>query len=197
MTLKSLCFTFAAATLIFSGVASAQNDPQMPAGAEVLTGDTRLACEAILCLSSSKKPPECDPALDHYYSIKKRKLSDTLRARHNFLKLCPVSDQSPEMSELVAALANGAGQCDAQTLNRTLTVPAGWANDSGGSGTVVSNQMPRYCSTLAGHAYTDLDGELPRYVGTPEDGGFWVEASDYDRALAEYERERARRNNNW
>ena len=35
-----------------AGTASAQ---------DVLTGDTRLACEAILCLSSGTRPSECTP----------------------------------------------------------------------------------------------------------------------------------------
>ena len=36
-----------------AGTASAQ---------DVLTGDTRLACEAILCLSSGTRPSECTPS---------------------------------------------------------------------------------------------------------------------------------------
>ena len=35
-------------------------------------------------------------------------------------------------------------------------------------------------------ADTDFSGTVPRYVGIPERGGYWVEARDYDRALAEY-----------
>ena len=55
-----------------AGTASAQ---------DVLTGDTRLACEAILCLSSGTRPSECTPSLSRYFNITKRKLSDTIRAR--------------------------------------------------------------------------------------------------------------------
>ena len=57
-----------------AGTASAQ---------DVLTGDTRLACEAILCLSSGTRPSECTPSLSRYFNITKRKLSDTIRARLN------------------------------------------------------------------------------------------------------------------
>ncbi|MDD2819597.1 MAG: TrbM/KikA/MpfK family conjugal transfer protein, partial [Candidatus Nanopelagicales bacterium] len=39
---------------------------------------------------------------------------------------------------------------------------------------------------------TDFNGTVPRYVGTPERGGYWIEAREYDRALAEYN-ERIRR----
>ena len=47
--------------------------------ANELTGDTKLACEAILCLSSSEKPHECDPAINRYFSIKAKKWKDTIK----------------------------------------------------------------------------------------------------------------------
>ena len=67
------------------GTASAQ---------EVLTGDTRLACEAVLCLASGTRPSECAPSLNRYFSITARKFKDTLKKRRNFLNLCPVSNLS-------------------------------------------------------------------------------------------------------
>ena len=96
-----------------AGTASAQ---------DVLTGDTRLACEAILCLSSGTRPSECTPSLSRYFNITKRKLSDTIRARLNFLQLCPVASQTPEMQSLVSAISRGAGRCDAQSLNSTVVM---------------------------------------------------------------------------
>ena len=57
-----------------------------------LTGNTKLACEALLCLKSPNKPKECDPALKKYYAIKAKKSKDTARKRKNFLKLCPVEN---------------------------------------------------------------------------------------------------------
>lgn len=173
------------------GTASAQ---------EVLTGDTRLACEAVLCLASGTRPSECAPSLNLYFSITARKFKDTLKKRRNFLNLCPVSNQTPEMSSLISAQVNGAGRCDAQALNSTLISYRGW--DSGE--TYISNRMPDYCAAYTGHAYTDFNssGTMPRYVGTPEEGGYWVEARDYDRALAEYnarleEQRRRNRENGW
>lgn len=173
------------------GTASAQ---------EVLTGDTRLACEAVLCLASGTRPSECAPSLNRYFSITARKFKDTLKKRRNFLNLCPVSNQTPEMSSLISAQVNGAGRCDAQALNSTLISYRGW--DSGE--TYISNRMPDYCAAYTGHAYTDFNssGTMPRYVGTPEEGGYWVEAKDYDRALAEYnarleEQRRRNRENGW
>lgn len=173
------------------GTASAQ---------EVLTGDTRLACEAVLCLASGTRPSECAPSLNRYFSITARKFKDTLKKRRNFLNLCPVSNQTPEMSSLISAQVNGAGRCDAQALNSTLISYRGW--DSGE--TYISNRMPDYCAAYTSHAYTDFNssGTMPRYVGTPEEGGYWVEARDYDRALAEYnarleEQRRRNRENGW
>jgi trbM protein of DNA transfer system len=87
---------------------------------DVLTGDTRLACEAILCLSSGDRPSECASSIRRYFSIRHKKLGNTIKARRNFLKMCPSSSESAEMSGLVDAIANGAGRCDAQELNRMM-----------------------------------------------------------------------------
>ena len=168
-----------ALALALCNIAQAQADqsPDM----DLLTGDTRLACEAILCLSTGTRPGECSPSLHRYFSISHRKLSDTIRARGNFLNLCPVANQTPEMSLLVNAMANGAGRCDAASLNVTL-LSWDWNSET----VLIGNQMPGYCAVYTGHAYTDFSGTQPRYVGTPERGGYWVEANDYDRAQAEY-----------
>ena len=149
---------------------------------EVLTGDTRLACEAIICLATGTRPSECQPSLRRYFSISYRKLSDTIRGRTNFLNLCPAANQTPQMQALVNAQANGSGRCDAQSLNATMVMWRGY--DDGA--TYISNQMPDYCASYTSNAYTDFRGTMPRYVGTQERGGYWVEARDYDRALAEY-----------
>lgn len=163
-----------AGALCSAGTANAQ---------DMLSGDTRLACEAILCLSTGSPPSECSSALRRYFSIHKRKLSDTLKARLNFLELCPVSNQTPEMSSLVSAISRGAGRCDAQSLNVTLRSWRGYREDRQ---FYISNQMPEYCAAYTRHEYTDLNDTQARYVGTPENGGRWVEARDYERALAEY-----------
>lgn len=59
---------------------------------QVLTGDTRFACEALLCLASGQRPDECTPSLQRYFSIKLRKFNDTQGARSSFLNLCPASN---------------------------------------------------------------------------------------------------------
>ncbi|WP_265177498.1 TrbM/KikA/MpfK family conjugal transfer protein, partial [Campylobacter coli] len=56
---------------------------------DILTGDTKLACEAILCLSSGTRPSECSSSLARYFSIKFKKPWKTINARRAFLNLCP------------------------------------------------------------------------------------------------------------
>lgn len=38
----------------------------------LFTGDVRLACEAVLCLSSGTRPSECAPSLKRYFSISQK-----------------------------------------------------------------------------------------------------------------------------
>lgn len=59
----------------------------------LFTGDVKLACEAILCLSTSSPPSECTPSLQRYYGIQRKTLSETLKARKKFLRRCPVASQ--------------------------------------------------------------------------------------------------------
>lgn len=171
----------------------------LPAQADGLfTGDVRLACEAVLCLSSGTRPSECAPSLRRYFSIDHRKLSDTLRARRNFLNLCPAASLDANMRTLVNDISNGAGRCDAASLNASLMV-WNWDDDY----RVIRNTMPSYCTAYNNNAYTDLQGVVARYVGTPERGGYWVEPANYERALREYneriarEDEQRRREERW
>lgn len=64
---------------------------------EYLSGDTRSACEALLCLSSPSKPAECTPALNKLFSIKRKKPSDTINARKAFLNLCPIDNSDANL----------------------------------------------------------------------------------------------------
>jgi len=149
------------------------------APAEELTGDTRLACEAILCLSSSVRPGECNPSLNRYYGISKKKWSDTVKARKSFLNLCPTASVDANMVSLVNAMANGAGRCDAASLNTSLS-----SGDEYSS--IISNRMPDYCGIYYNHAYTDLIDSSPVYVGEPNLGGFWTTKAEYTAALKQY-----------
>ena len=59
------------------------------AKAQVLTGDTRLSCEALVCLSAvGNAPGECSKALAKYEAMKAATAFYPL-ALYHFLKLCP------------------------------------------------------------------------------------------------------------
>ncbi|MGD9662552.1 MAG: TrbM/KikA/MpfK family conjugal transfer protein [Porticoccaceae bacterium] len=153
----------------------------------LFSGTTRLACEALLCLSSSAGGSigACSPALSHYFGIKKRKFSDTLSARLSFLQQCPVANQTPAMASLVQAISQGAGRCDADSLNQVLQTLK--TDRRGREYLVIGNTPPGYCSAYTGHAYTDLSATTPKYVGKPEDGGYWVAPSQYESELIKYQ----------
>ena len=91
-----------------------------PVHAQEFTGDVKLACEALLCLSTGFHPAACMPSLARYFGISLRKPGDTIRARLNFLQLCPTSQSSSQMKALASAIANGAGRCDAATRKQKL-----------------------------------------------------------------------------
>ena len=71
--------------------------------ADLLTGVTRLSCEALLCLSSPARPAACNPALSHYFGIKKFTWPATFAARLRFLNKCPTG--TPELARSVAKKA--------------------------------------------------------------------------------------------
>ncbi len=151
------------------------------------TGTTRLACEALLCLSSSAggTTADCNPALSHYYGIKKKKLSKTLDARLNFLHQCPDVSQTPQMAALAEALAHGAGRCDAASLNSVLTTWSSMGQE--GETQHISARLPDYCDAYMHQEYTNLEDAAPRYVGSEAEGGYWVEAQDYEAAQMKYQ----------
>lgn len=152
---------------------------------DVLTGDTRLACEAVLCLSSGDRPSECAPSIKRYFSIKHKRLHKTLQARKDFLNLCPSSHEG-QMPDLVNALVNGAGRCDANELNRVMRstytvqkyVPHGKGGRDGWYDTVhipyVKNSKPSYCRAYFDHEWTTT-GDKVKYVGNEKEGGRWVD----------------------
>ena len=72
---------FALALMVLALTASAQ--------AQVLKGDARLACEALLCLGAvGSAPGECSAALAKYEAMKAQLWFNPL-AVYNFLKGCP------------------------------------------------------------------------------------------------------------
>ncbi|MCD8516796.1 MAG: conjugal transfer protein TrbM [Burkholderiaceae bacterium] len=134
---------------------------------QTLEGLPGLACQAVLCLSSSLQPSECAPSLSHYFGIQifnKFGLDwgATVAARRMFLGMCPAAD-AQGMPARIDAIANGAGKCDPASLNsafadtayryRSRTTGFG---DSGETttydvqpiSTVRQNTLPGYCRDL-------------------------------------------------
>ncbi|PSJ79212.1 TrbM/KikA/MpfK family conjugal transfer protein [Neisseria iguanae] len=152
---------------------------------DLLTGDVRLACEVVLCLSSGDRPGECAPSIKRYFSIKHKKLSDTVKGRLNFLNLCPASKEE-NMPQLVNAIANGAGRCDAAELNRvmraTYTTQKCYYRSQKAGGryctdtkvTYVRNAYPSYCKAYFDHGWTTAADSV-RYAGEEKNGGKWVD----------------------
>ncbi|PPD55385.1 MAG: conjugal transfer protein TrbM [Methylotenera sp.] len=146
--------------------------PFAQAGEGLLTGLVKLSCEAILCLSTGAPPNACAPSLNHYFSIDFDDFSDTIDARVDFLKLCPVAAETPPMQALVQAIAHGAGRCDAASLNATLLSYTGGGMGSIGQGCITGTK-PAYCSAYEGHEYTDLNGGAQYIIDPPKQVGFW------------------------
>jgi hypothetical protein len=72
------------------------------AQAQAMDPATQMACEATLCLATGTRPNECTPSIKKYFSISAKKFKDTLKARKNFLKLCPSTDDA-QASQIVNA----------------------------------------------------------------------------------------------
>lgn len=175
--MKKCVFAMAVAVALSAAVPAQADD--------ILTGDVRLACEATLCLSSGERPSECAPSLQRYFSIKHKKLSDTVKGRLNFLKLCPASNEK-DMPQLVNAIAHGAGRCDARELNRVMrytvqeqvcTKPRfKWGKEQCQivKKTYIRPSKPDYCKAYYDHEWTTA-GDAVRYVGEEKNGGRWVD----------------------
>lgn len=152
-----------------------------PSHAQELGGIERLACEALLCLSSSTRPAECSPSLSHYFGIKPKELSDLIEARFNFLMMCPLGSWPADMLTLADAISRGAGRCTADELNMLLQY-LGQREE-----TLIYGTLPDFCSVYYGHGLTDLEAAKPVYVGVSALGGKWFEAKDAEQAKLSWE----------
>lgn len=159
--------------------AQAPQLPQLP----MFTGDVKLACEALLCLSTGTRPDACIPSITRYFGISFKKFSDTMKGRIDFLNLCPAASMDANMRGLRDAIANGAGNCDYGSLNATLTY-----RPIGRDELWISNQLPDYCAAYLNNRNTDLRSTAPRYVGIPERGGHWASAEQYENAMIDWRR---------
>lgn len=137
---------------------------------ETLTGDTKLACEALLCLSSPTRPSECAPSLARYFGISLKHFSDTVKARKDFLSLCPAGNESKEMVSQVNSLSQITGYCTTQELNANIEkVQSGshqvCSGGSAGDGIScrqiidysyrISPKMTKNCQILTSMSYND------------------------------------------
>ncbi|EAI7853119.1 conjugal transfer protein TrbM [Campylobacter coli] len=136
---------------------------------DVLTGDTRLACEAILCLSSGTRPGECSSSLARYFSIKFKKPWETVNARRAFLNLCPVQNDA-NIEDLVlnnlvddVLPASDPRQCTPEYLNTQVEQGNNqhFNNLLGNIGYRIKTTMPNFCYSLINHEYTDY--KTPKY----------------------------------
>ncbi|EAL8903730.1 hypothetical protein OQE27_001380 [Campylobacter upsaliensis] len=139
---------------------------------EMLTGDTRLACEAMLCLASPTQPAECSASLARYFSIDAKKWSQVIAKRRSFLNLCPVdATNDPEMFKYKNdILVNLDGECSVTSLNKrienkVIRVDKICTNDGDGSGIQcrdvnvygfrINPQLTNSCRLLSSSKYTD------------------------------------------
>ncbi|KQH96170.1 TrbM/KikA/MpfK family conjugal transfer protein [Campylobacter coli] len=136
---------------------------------DVLTGDTRLACEAILCLSSGTRPGECSSSLARYFSIKFKKPWKTVNARRAFLNLCPVQNDA-NIEDLVlnnlvddVLPASDPRQCTPEYLNTQVEQSNNTYLDEllGNRSYRIKTTMPNFCYSLINHEYTDY--KTPKY----------------------------------
>lgn len=169
-------FVFASVFIGFSAHSTSNNSNQ------VLTGEVALSCEAILCLSTSKTPGECNEALSHFYSINAKKLSDKIKKRKKFLSLCPASSEEG-MPALNDAIANGAGRCDASYLNRVMLQEKITHECKGGykdetckviTWKRISSDLPGYCKVYRDNDFTDLG---LKFVGN----SVWQKEKDFNK----------------
>lgn len=141
---------------------------------DLLTGDTKLSCEAILCLSTGQRPSECSPSIKKYFSITGKKPSDTIKKRQNFLKLCPVGDDA-EKDEKFTDLRDNVlpntdpRQCTANYLNQQIESKraTSYNNENFYLSRYqkvyrVNPTIPSQCNRLFNHSYTDL--KKPTYT---------------------------------
>lgn len=157
---------------------------------DVLTGDTKTACEVLLCLSSGQRPSECNPPLARFFAIKAKKPWKTLQMRRDFLALCP-TDTGNTATNIILADYKGMlasvnpDECKPEYLNKQFQNRVNdlnikyYANGQltnknikNVNFTRINPSMPSFCPTFIDHQYTDYkmpihscDGKYYTVVG--------------------------------
>ena len=138
---------------------------------DILTGDTKLACEAILCLSSGTRPAECGPSLARYFAIHFKKPWKTIDARKAFLNLCPIQNDTNVEDLVLKNLVDDVlpssdpRQCTPNYLNTRVETQRSHST-FGIMSYRINPNMPNFCHALINHAYTDY--KTPKYKCTGE-----------------------------
>lgn len=140
------------------------------------TGDTKLSCEAVLCLASPYKPSECAPALARYFGFSAKYWSDVIRMRTNFLNLCPlgannaIKSDDKELEAWRNSLVNLTGTCYIPDLNKKQQRTILWVEEmveeiKNGCTTVKINHygfridpnLDNNCKILSSNKYSDYN----------------------------------------
>lgn len=161
-------------TTLLTAVALVISSATPAVAQEVLEGIEKLACEAILCLSSGSPPNECSPSLKKYFSIEKKKLSDTIKARRDFLAACP-SSSAEGMPSLLNVIANGAGRCEPEKMIPQLNAHL-WGmcdSESGYSFGGCMPDVPNVCQDYANHPLTRIDMPVKTKTCQAMSGSKW------------------------
>lgn len=174
-------------SLVVFTLSPAQTVQEFISSIPTLSGSTKLACEAILCLSSGSRPSECNPSINHYFSIHKRKWKDTLNARRAFLGLCPVGSVG-ESDKVFTNLrdniiVNLRGDCSLETLNELISNRNDWDDSDVTPLYKVNDKLLDSCKALMSSPYTYIK---PVYECTPQNNlwlqrGYWARGYYYQR----------------
>lgn len=184
--MKKHILTGVIATTLASGAIASTNSPHI----DVLTGDTRTACEVILCLSSAqgKGISECKAPLRKYFSIRAKKWHKTLQKRRKFLDLCPAANENAKMSALTTAIQNQEYACDAATLNSRTEHKRRRVSDDEGRYRAfrhsyrTQSYLPSFCEDLYNHEFTEYNQvRRPKYVCNAE----WYSKTDWERGYTQ------------
>ena len=161
-------FFLLSSNMAFSDLSSLIGDP--------VTGRPKLACEAIICLSTGSPPGECSSSLSEYYNIDFKDWDDTFDARMDFLALCPAAKDGSIDSGYRALLVNGTYQsCHKADLLARLNAP-GCSRDEYCFGKTRLNKVPGQCKALSNHGWT-IEYPMPTKIN-PD--GQCFESRNYD-----------------
>jgi hypothetical protein len=156
---------------VFLCLIGLSSNPSLAATNDYLTGDTKLACEALLCLSAAAtgRPSECIPSVTKFFSLDFTNPADTIKARTDFLNMCPSSNEAG-MQDLINSLVKG---CFASDLNKLVDIKRVPDNSEKGyhEVKVIRNVMPDYCVADPKAVFVGKQG-----VAYPwPDYGHWVD----------------------